>query len=83
MERMRLKGGGAPLQGRRHEVLFGGGGRIRGHPNPPNPPPPKKNHFLLGFRPLNFENVGLGLKQIICVKYKVAEILLFLGDVPR
>ena len=24
-------------QGRSHEVFFGGGGRIHGHPNPPNP----------------------------------------------
>ena len=41
-------------QGRRHEVLIGGGGRIHRHPNPPFP----KNYFLLGFRPLYFENVA-------------------------
>ena len=47
------------VQGCHHEVLFEGG-RIHGHPNPPTP----KIHFLLGFRPLYFENVGLYLKKL-------------------
>ena len=42
---------------------------VHGHPNPLTP----KILFLLGFRPLYFENVGL-LKKITCVKKKVAEI---------
>ena len=44
-------------------------GRIHGHPNLPTP----KIHFLLGFRPLYFEDVGL-FKTFTCVKKKVAEI---------
>ena len=64
-------------QGRRHEVLLGGGGGIHGHPNPPTP----KTHFLLGFRPLYFGNVGL-LKKCIRVKKKVTEISSFLWGRP-
>ena len=45
------------------------GGRIRGHLNQLAPKIP----FLLGFRPLYFENVG-SCKKIIRVKKKVAEI---------
>ena len=41
-------------QGRRHEVWIGGRGRIHRHPSPPT----RKILFLLGFRPLYFENVG-------------------------
>ena len=50
-------------------VWGGGGGQIHGHPNPPTP----KIHFLLGFRPFYFDNVGL-FQNFTCVKKKVAEI---------
>ena len=63
-------------QRRRHEVLFGGGGRIQGQPNPPTP----KILFLLGFRSLHFENVGKCKQK--CHK-KVIEISNFWGNVSR
>ena len=55
--------GARPGQGRRHEILIGGGGRIHMHPNPPT----RKIYSLLGFPPLYFENVGKCKK---CYKFK-------------